>query len=89
MLAAGVIYLMTCVCSAFYVGKTIREPRQRIGGHLYYSSNGKLTTVGCHVGLYHRFNPEVVQFMVLETNPGGSQRWQLGCYRSTVGDPVD
>lgn len=53
----GVIYLMLCDCKAFYVGKTIRELRQRIGNHLYYSTNGKLTTIGRHIGLYHRFNP--------------------------------
>lgn len=48
------------------MGKTIRELRQRIGDHLYYSSIGKLATVGRHIGLYHKFKPEVVKFMVLE-----------------------
>lgn len=55
---------MTCVCSAFYVENTIQE---RIGDHLEYSTNGKFITVKCHIGLYHRFNSEAVQFMVLET----------------------
>lgn len=70
----GVIYLMTCSCKAFYVGKTIREFRQRIGDHLYYSENGKLTTIGRHIGLYHKFDSLVVQFLVLEVvqpNPRG------------------
>lgn len=50
---------MICDCNAFYVGKTIRELRQQIGDHLYYSANGKLTTIGRHIGLYHRFDPQV------------------------------
>lgn len=70
----GVIYLMNCVCKAFYVGKTIREFRQRIGDHLYDSENGKLTTIGRHIGLHHRFDNSVVKFLVLEvvqSNPRG------------------
>lgn len=47
----GVIYLMLCQCRSFYVGKTIR---QRIGDHLYDSGGGKVTTIGRHIGLYHR-----------------------------------
>lgn len=72
----GVIYLMLCDCKAFYVGKTIRELRQRIGDHLYYSANGKLTPVGRHIGLYHRFNPLAVKFLALEVVPPDSRgRW--------------
>lgn len=70
----GVIYLMNCTCQAFYEGKTIRELRQRIGDHLYDSENGKLTTIGRHIGLYHRFDNSVVKFLVLEVvqpNPRG------------------
>lgn len=63
----GVIYLMVCACNAFYVGKTIRELRQRMLDHLYYLSSGKFTTVGRYIGLHHRFQPEVV--MVLEVVP--------------------
>lgn len=49
----GVIYLMLCERKAFYVGKTIRELRQRIRNHIYFSTNGKLTTIGRHIiGLY-------------------------------------
>lgn len=58
-----------CVCNAFYIGKTIRELSQWIGNHLYYSTNGKLTTVGRHFWLYHRFDPQAVKFMVIETIP--------------------
>lgn len=53
----GVVYLMTCKCGAFYVGKTIRQLRQRINDHIYYSTNGKmLTPISRHLDLYHRFN---------------------------------
>lgn len=65
----GVIYLMTCACSAFYVGKTIRELRQRLGDHLYASTNGKLTTVGRHIGIHHRFNLDYIRFTILEVIP--------------------
>lgn len=57
------------------MGKTIFELRQRIGDHLYYSSNDKLTTVGRHIGLHHRFDLMAVRFLVLEVvhqSPGGS-----------------
>lgn len=64
-----VVYLMVCLCNAFYVGKTNRELRQWIGDHLYYSTNSKLTTMGRHIGLYQRFKPEVIEFMVLEVVP--------------------
>lgn len=62
----GVIYLMVCASNAFYVGKTIRELYQRIGDHLYCSTNGKFTTVGQHIGLHHIFDPEVVKLWCLK-----------------------
>lgn len=60
---------MTCICNAFYVGKTKRELCQRIGDHLYYSTGGKFTAVGRHIGLHHRFKFEVAKFFVLEVIP--------------------
>lgn len=60
---------MTCACNAFYVGKTIRELRQRIGDHLYYSANGKFTTMGHHIGLHQWFKPEIAKFVVLKVSP--------------------
>lgn len=57
---------MICECNAFYVGKTRRELRQQIGDHLYYSNSGKLTAIGQHIGLCHRFRSEVAKFFVLE-----------------------
>lgn len=73
----GVVYLMLCTYQAFYVGKTIRELRQRIGEHLYCSTSGKLTTIGRHIGLHHRYNPLAVKFLILEvvaTDPRGGDR---------------
>ena len=60
---------MICTCGAFYIGKTIREFRQRMGDHFYDSDVGKLTTVGRHVGLYHRYDLSVVRFFILEVIP--------------------
>lgn len=83
----GVVYLMLCICKAFYVGKTIRELRQRIGDHFYYSENGKLTTIGRHIGLYHRFDNSVVQFVVLEVvkpNPRGGDWDRTVLQRETL-----
>lgn len=66
----GVIYLMMCKCRAFYVGKTIRPLKKRIYDHIYYSQSGKmLTPVSRHLGLYHRFNTGMIQFIVLEVIP--------------------
>lgn len=65
---------MICQCGAFYIGKTIRQLRQRIGDHLYDSGGGKLATIGRHIGLYHRYDLSVVRFLVLEViapNPRG------------------
>lgn len=58
---------MMCKCQVFYVGKTIRQLRQRINDHVYYSANGKmLTPVSRHLDLYHKFNPTAAQFIVLD-----------------------
>lgn len=54
----GVIYLMVCACKAFYVGD-----------NLYYSTNGKLSMVGRHIGIHYRFQPDSVKFLVLEVIP--------------------
>lgn len=62
----GVSYLMVCKCNAFYLGKTICELRQRIGDYLYYSSSGKLTTIGCHIELHHKFDLMAIRFLCLE-----------------------
>lgn len=83
----GVIYLMVCTCDAFNVGKTIRELQKRIGDHLYYSSNGKLTTVGHYIGLHHRFKPEVVKFIVLKVIPEDLRRGVIGIEQSSNRKP--
>ncbi|XP_040212985.1 uncharacterized protein LOC120943646 [Rana temporaria] len=66
----GIIYLMTCSCHAFYVGKTIRNFKHRIRDHVYYSSQGKMvTSVSRHLDLYHKFNTSVASFIVLAIVP--------------------
>lgn len=66
----GVIYLMTCQCQAFYVGKTIRNFRCRIRDHVYYSAEGKMvTSVSRHLDLYHKFDTTVVSFIALAVVP--------------------
>lgn len=81
----GVIYLMTCKCHVFYIGKTICEFGQRIRDHVYSSGSGRMTTsVVRHIGLYHRFNNSVVSFFVLEVispNPGGGD-WDNMIFRA-------
>lgn len=66
----GVIYLITCKCCAFYIGKTIHEFGQRIRDHVCSSESGRMTTsVARHIGLHHRFNNSLVPFFVLEVIP--------------------
>lgn len=73
----GVVYLMTCTCGVFYVGKTARQLRQRINDHVYYSGNGKmLTPVSRHLDLHHRFDTSSISFTVLAVvpkNPRGGE----------------
>lgn len=40
----GAIYLMSCVCGVFYVGKTAQHFWQHIKDHVFYASNGKMLT---------------------------------------------
>lgn len=66
----GVIYLMTCRCGIFYVGKTIRHLWQRIRDHVYYSTNGKmLSPISRHLDLCHRFDTSVASFIALAVIP--------------------
>ena len=43
----GVIYLMICNCGAFYIGKTFREFRQRMGDHLYQGWRTRGSRAAC------------------------------------------
>lgn len=66
----GVIYLMKCRCGAFYVGKMICPLKKRFYDHICYSQSAKmLTPVSRHLGLYHRFDTTMIQFIVLEVVP--------------------
>lgn len=66
----GVIYLLNCVCGAFYIGKTKRQLRQRIGDHLFDIQVGRLNKpIPRHIGLVHKYNPQVLSCRVLEHVP--------------------
>lgn len=51
--ASNVVYLAVCsLCSAFYVGKTNRKLRFRIGKHLLHIRNGTLNALAKHISLH-------------------------------------
>lgn len=62
----GIVYLMSCQCGAFYIGKTARHFRSRIKDHVYYSVNSKMVTaVSRHLDHYHKFDVSLVSFIAL------------------------
>lgn len=65
----GIVYLMTCKCKAFYVGKTIRQFRSRIKDHIYYGGGKMVTSVSRHLDLYHKFDTSVISFIALAVIP--------------------
>lgn len=66
----GLVYLMVCRCCVFYVGKMVRQLRQRFNDHIYYSGNDKmLTLISRHLDLYHRFDTSCVSFVILTVVP--------------------
>lgn len=66
----GIVYLMSCQCNTFYIGKTARHFRSRIKDHIYYSMNGKMVTaVSRHLDLYHKFDVSLVSFIALAVVP--------------------
>lgn len=66
----GVVYLMSCKCNAFYIGKTAQQFLSRIKDHIYYSMNGKMVTaVSRHLDLYHKFDASLVSFIALAVVP--------------------
>lgn len=65
----GIIYLLTCVCGCFYIGKTKRQFR-RIADHLYDIRGGRINKpIFHHLLLQHRFDPSVMKFRALEAIP--------------------
>lgn len=66
----GIVYLLTCDCATFYIGKTKRQLRQRMMDHIYDIEVGRLHRPLCrHVELKHSYNPEVISCRMLEHIP--------------------
>lgn len=68
-----VLYLLTCECGAYYVGKTKRALRKRILDHVYDINVGRLNRpISRHVGLHHKYDPNVLSCWALEHVPESS-----------------
>lgn len=66
----GIVYILTCVCQAFYIGKRKRQLRQRLLDHVYDVNDGRLNKPICHhVGIKHKYDPRVLTCRVLEHIP--------------------
>lgn len=73
----GVVYLMKCIYGAFYVGKTVRQLRQRKRDHIYTSGNSKmLTPVSRHLDLHQKCNTCLV--LCSSHYPQRTQRGEMG-----------
>lgn len=66
----GIVYLATCTCGSYYVGKTKRQFCVRIRDHIKPLYKGKTSTsINRHIAVHHDFNPHVVGFTALEHIP--------------------
>lgn len=66
----GVVYIMSCECESFYVGKTKRAFWGRIKDHVYYiNSNHLQTPIRRNVKFMHSGKNSVVKFAALEHKP--------------------
>lgn len=62
----NLVYLLQCPCGNYYVGKTNRKWRQRIREHVYdIKSMNMRTPIGRHFALFHKSNPEGLNFHLL------------------------
>lgn len=51
-----IVYLFTCECGSFYVGKTMREFWHRIYDHTYAIEIGDLySPISRHAGINHQY----------------------------------
>lgn len=61
----GIVYMMTCQCGSFYIGKTKCPFFRRIRDHV--SGAKKLETlISRHLALYHNFDLNMIKFCALE-----------------------
>lgn len=66
----GKVYLATCRCGCYYVGKTKRPLCIRIRDHMKPLYKRTTTTaINRHVALQHDFDPQVIGFTTLEPVP--------------------
>lgn len=62
----GVVYLMSCECGAYYVGKTKQEIHRRISKHVYHMQIGNhYLPLGRHVVEVHNYKMPKVSFTAL------------------------
>lgn len=73
----SIVYLMTCVCSSFYVGKAKRQFWRHIKDHVDDLTLGivaKQSLIARHFATKHQYRPDSWKFMALEhmhPAPGG------------------
>lgn len=64
--SSGVIYLLSCPCGDFYIGKTRRQLSMRIREHVTSATSGFFRTViGRHFALKHEYNFTGIKFLPL------------------------
>lgn len=64
---AGVVYLLTCPCGYFYIGKTKLEFRERAGRHISTMRTGNPELpLGRHVRLIHDGKLPDIKFLILD-----------------------
>ncbi|OCT70307.1 hypothetical protein XELAEV_18037231mg [Xenopus laevis] len=62
----SVIYVMKCACGIEYVGKTIREFRQRIMEHVGDVRHKRNTSIANHINICHNGNTNMMHFIGVE-----------------------
>lgn len=83
-----VIYILRCSCNLFYVGRTIRPMRKRIGEHRRFISKGCADhSVPRHFLRTHNKDLGKLEVMAIEAIPKGTltdnERFSLLCKRET------
>lgn len=72
--SVGIVYLMTCGCNAFYVGKAKRPFFHRIRDHVSLVCKKRMETpISRHMGLFHKFDDTMMRFVALEYVPPGER----------------
>lgn len=70
----GVIYLLSCPCGSYYVGKTRRSIATRIKEHITAATSGYFRTIiGRHFALEHHYQFKGIKFLPLTVIPYSDQ----------------